>query len=240
MSSPSAIIVDTNSAETPLYEALLQRFGDTVVHRARLDLGDIRLEANDGALVIERKTWQDWSASICDGRYKEQKARFIGSKAEKDRLVYLIEGKLVGFDGYTRGMSNKSLNAAILKTQLRDGIPVVHSQNSLCSGQILGYMFEQFKARLLDPDASVAALGTAGSCKSRKRKNLDEPTALFRAMLAVIPGMSDAKAAFVAEKYPSFTTLFEVEEQILSKLPCGEKRCLGGSLAKRILKLSLA
>ena len=231
------MVVDTNVAETPLYDTLTTLNTSGQVRRERLDIGDIRLSASGGTLLLERKTWADWSASICDGRYKEQKARFIGSAQENVHLVYLLEGKLVGFDGATRGMSNKALNAAVLKTQLRDGIAVVRSPGTAESARIITYLYSQLVAGALSPAAATAALGVPGSVKKRKRENLEEPAAIFRAMLAVIPGMSDAKAEAVAGVYPSFTELLGASEQELANLACGAKRSLGGVLAKRILAL---
>ena len=50
-------------------------YGPTVVGRQRLDIGDVCLRTEGSTLLIERKTWDDWAASICDGRYKNQKSR---------------------------------------------------------------------------------------------------------------------------------------------------------------------
>ena len=239
-----SITVDTNAAETPLALALQERLlGRTTIARARLDLGDVRLATDELVMLVERKTWADWAASVRDGRYKEQKARFLGSLptgddegAPKTRLIYLLEGALVGFDGDQRGMSNRALNAAVLKTQLRDGITVLRTRDAAHSADSLAYLLEQMRAGGLDPRA--AKVGGAGGAKKRKRENLEEPAALFRAMLAVVPGMSDEKAAAVASEFPSFRALRRATVDTLKLVECGARaRKLGPAVAKRIVAL---
>jgi len=236
------VVVDTNAAETPLHDALLAQLGAHVVRRERLDLGDVALVAGGQRLLVERKTWNDWAASVVDGRYKEQKARFLGSEgaAEGCHLVYLIEGGLVGFDGKTHGISNKALNAAVLKTQMRDGIAVLRTRDGAHSAASVGYLAEQLAAGGLDP--ASARRVAAGSAKKRKRENLDEPAALYRAMLAVIPGMSDDKADAVATRYRSLRALRHASAADLAATKCGgphakKARALGPALAARIVGL---
>ena len=45
---PGSIVVDTNVGETPLYEALVQKFDAQTVTRQRLDVGDVVLTADTG------------------------------------------------------------------------------------------------------------------------------------------------------------------------------------------------
>lgn len=243
MSAPTLdVVVDTNAAETPLHDALVAKLGSRVVRRERLDLGDVALVAGTQRLLIERKTWNDWAASVVDGRYKEQKARFLGSEGaiEGCHLVYLLEGSLVGFEGKTHGISNKALNAAILKTQMRDGIAVLRTRDAMHSAESVGYLAEQLVAGGLDPASARSVM--AGSSKKRKRSNLDEPSALYRAMLAVIPGMSDDKADAVATRYQSLRALRHATVTVLASTKCGgphakKTRALGPALAGRIVAL---
>jgi ERCC4-type nuclease len=60
-----------------------------------LPLGDIII--NDGTedkIVIERKTINDLSASIKDGRYEEQSYRLNGLDMHNHNIIYLIEGNI--------------------------------------------------------------------------------------------------------------------------------------------------
>jgi ERCC4-type nuclease len=60
-----------------------------------LPLGDIIInDGNDEKLVIERKTINDLSASIIDGRYEEQSYRLNGLDLHNHNIIYLIEGNV--------------------------------------------------------------------------------------------------------------------------------------------------
>ena len=73
------VIVDTNSAEDDLHNALSQLLPR--ITRARLDYGDINIMTADGVeFAIERKaSLNDFVAGFHDGRYHEQKSRLMYS-----------------------------------------------------------------------------------------------------------------------------------------------------------------
>ena len=236
------IVVDANAAESFLYEALQEATlpQGTQLRRQRLDLGDVQIRLGDLNVLIERKTWSDWKQSITDGRYKEQKARFLGSCAQSTKLIYLIEGSLRRFDGKTDHMENKALNAAVIKTQLRDDIHVLRSCDAKDSADTLIYYAQQLAAGGLDP--ASAKKGVAGASYKRKRDNLEDPKDLSREMLTIIPGMSDEKARAVLDSYPSFRVLRKASVSDLAKVRCGggdgkAARQLGPAVAKRISAL---
>ena len=59
-----------------------------------LEIGDILIsdDAGNTLIIIERKKYADLSASIKDGRYKEQKERLLHSLSRNVRKIYLLEG----------------------------------------------------------------------------------------------------------------------------------------------------
>ena len=62
------------------------------VSNKTLDLGDlIFFKDDEPVLIIERKTINDFSSSIIDGRYREQKARLLKSNCN---IAYLVEGNV--------------------------------------------------------------------------------------------------------------------------------------------------
>ena len=257
------VTVDTNSNEDALETAIRAELearepGRWTFRRARLDLGDARVQyvAQGGvthSLLIERKHWPDWAASVQDGRYKEQKARWQrvavaeqqeGSD-ERSRFVYLIEGPTVspmgGLTRGERGISNAAVTAAALKTAVRDAIPVLRSAGPQDSGAVCAYLARAFvKGELHE---AAAARATAGVCvglapaaHKRKRANLEDPRALMGAMLGCVPGMSEARAAAVAERFPTARRLARGDEAELADVHCGQRR-LGGALAKAIKRV---
>ena len=59
----------------------------------QLDIGDIIFKKNNNIIfIIERKTISDFKSSICDKRYREQKARLLNSGIANNRIMYIIEG----------------------------------------------------------------------------------------------------------------------------------------------------
>ena len=261
----SSACVDTNAAEDTLYGALCAEFGKACgkgdggsggsggeVTRRRLDLGDVEFRRGDAVLLIERKSWSDWAASVQGGRYKEQKQRFLASRDEhpKDdvRYVYLIEGPLTPMSGATRGMQNNALNAAILMTQLRDGFQVVRVPSGGAS-EALVYMYKKFReGLLLGPGATqsgtrVVVGGSGSGGRARKRANLEEnPMAQRAAMLESIPGMSLDKAEALVAAFPSFPRLAEaagvpgrIGDVTYSRSGAAKARRIGNKLEERIV-----
>ena len=241
---PATIAVDTNAGEAGLHAALVQRFGESTVERRRLDVGDVMLTGDSGAVVlIERKTWADLAKSLTDGRYAEQKARLLscvargggawaeegdaseasGEEAEAagaarmpTRAVYIVEGALKGWAGAVGGsmgglskMKNARLEAAIVMTGVRDGVPVLRSKDAAHTAELVGYLYSKLREGALDGRGGVGGGGGGGYAsllKKRKRDNLSDETT-WRVMLAQVPGMSPTKAAAVAAAYPSLSAL---------------------------------
>ena len=240
------ITIDTNPGEDGVFSALTsppRAHLNGVVTRGRLDLGDVAITRDDGrTLLVERKTWLDWAASITDGRYKEQKARFLASADGKTRYIYIIEdAQNRPFDGTTRNMSNKALYAAILKTQLRDGIAVIHSLDPRDTANSIDYLHGQFIKGGLDAgvgEASVLERVGFGGAK-RKRDNLDDAQTLFQHMLSVVPGVSSTKARTLVNTYKNISALSHAStEDIANVRDTGVKsRRIGDSIAKRITAL---
>ena len=237
------IIVDTNAAETPLFDALKALMGtDACVVRQRLDIGDIELRSATGpvhVLVVERKKWSDMAASIQDGRYNEQKERFIGwrDSLEVDdgktaQMMYLIESASVpSFVGCTRGMSNKAIFAAILKTSMRDDLLVQYAADTQSAAAMLKYIYTELVGGGMHPASRKGV--AAGVSRKRKRENIATPEAQWRAMLSMVDGMSSSKAESVAAVYPTLKSMVKATAKELSDVPCGSRR-LGPALGKKL------
>lgn len=248
------LVVDTNAGENALHEGLVAALGPGVVRRERLDVADVHIHAPGGRrMLVERKTWPDLVSSLRDGRYREQKLRLLAEReraseaGERVDLVYLIEGRYVAlYTDKNAGTPNAQAHAALIKMAVRDGIAVVHSSSPEDSARLVHYMHatahkggaEGFDAEA--KAASVAASGYAGACKfTNKRKNAED--AGFQMMLATINGVSGAKAAAVAERYPTAAALVGAYagcgasegDKLLADIDVGGKR-LGPALSARI------
>ncbi|CRG94689.1 crossover junction endonuclease MUS81, putative [Plasmodium gallinaceum] len=80
--------------------------------------------------IIERKTLNDLSASIIDGRYEEQKYRLMRSK-EMYHIIYLIENCNNSYKNYMNSskISYETLTNAQYSTQLVSGFSILNSQS---------------------------------------------------------------------------------------------------------------
>lgn len=256
------ITVDTNSGETPMYAAISREMVranaagkmagiEFNVKRERLDLGDVCIEWTPKdkeeydkvppttRWLIERKTWSDWCASISDNRYREQKQRYITTSDENSRLIYLIEGSPVDNDGQTRGMQHSAANAALIKTQLRDGFSVLWSNGANHSGHIISYLALTLTRGGFTPSSKGSQLivGADKSKCKRKRDNLvNSVDETFCATLTMIPSVSDARARAIQAAFPRPRDLMGATESEISRIVCG-KQSVGPVVAKRIKQL---
>ena len=251
----ATVTIDTNSSEDFLFDYMKGHYNGTIegqveVFRNRLDVADARIaSANGVTLFVERKTWADWCASLCDGRYREQKKRFLLSRKSNEVFVYVIEGSNVSrWDGRTRGMSNKAANAAVLKTQLRDGIPVIRSCDKHDTENVVAYLSDQVIQGTLRLESTFAAQSAhtntdervshevGSSCQRRKRKNLeDDPRRAAVEMLSSVAGVGARVASDVLDEAGSVRSLARMESSSIAEIKCGSKgRRLGSKVAERI------
>ena len=233
------ITVDTNAAEDAVFAALQVKSSDVntpiiELRRERLDVGDVWICDNRdehlGGIVLERKTWSDFGASICDGRLHEQKARMIDPKVH---YAYVIEGGTVEhWDGFYRGsMRQKCMWAAIVKMQMRDGFCVFHTNSSKDTAALALYLAQQIREDGFTGNKKLREV--VAGVQKRKRDNLSDPINVLLAMLTIIPGMSPVKADVVIKAFPTVAGLMEASNVEIATLSCGS-RTIGPKLAQAI------
>ena len=104
-----------------------------------LDLGDLIFFKNDDPiLIVERKTISDLSASIFDGRYREQKQRLFKSNCE---FIYLIEGVI----GNHKHKSN--LIGSMCNLLFRDNIKVIRTNDVKESVSYIEKLVKKFQKK---------------------------------------------------------------------------------------------
>lgn len=140
-------------------------------------------------LVIERKTLDDLSSSIIDGRYNEQKIRLKDSGCI---CMYIIEG----ITKNTKGLPMTSLYSSILHTLMRDKFYVYRSTSVEETCYILHKLSNEFPYEDLELDP-------LNMVKKSARKNKD----CYIEMLSCIHGISPKLAQSIKNKYPTLTDL---------------------------------
>ncbi len=110
--------------------------------------GDFSIEVNDSIIaVIERKTIQDLTASIKDGRYHNQKINLLAS-FDANSIYYLIEGIFdynEDLDISINGISKKAIISSIINTMVRDNIKIIFTKNVNDTYNFIFAMFNRIK-----------------------------------------------------------------------------------------------
>lgn len=217
-----------------------------------LDIGDIQLVSqsdNSIQYIIERKSISDLYSSINDGRYREQKARLLGS-VSKNRVAYIIEGNILDTTLKLGALQRKIVQAAIVNMSLRDKITVYRTVNSVETGMYVELIYKKVSE---NPDWLVSQVNESNSeatdsqsynhlVKTVKKENMT-PLICQKVQLAQIPGVSHSMADKVLDNYKSIPHLIEqynliesVDEKrkLLQNIQVSEKRKLGKVLSARI------
>ena len=107
-----------------------KKFQDISLVTHNLPIGDILISGNEPGndIVIERKSISDLSASIKDGRYKEQSLRLSSSNYHSHNIIYVIEGSWnSGFFGST--LDKDTLYGSVVSMMLLKGFSVFKTEN---------------------------------------------------------------------------------------------------------------
>ncbi len=213
------------------------------IEETNLDIGDIQFYKDDSILIIiERKTLSDLSASIKDGRYKEQKQRLLYAIDHKIRKIYFIEGENMN-DFH---LQHSVFDGVMLSNVIRDKIMIYRTKNIEDTYITLKRIYENLP-KWLNENWDIDALETIeySGIKSIKKENVTYEVA-FKAMISTIPGISNSISSVLYEKFESIEKMIkEIKNngddwvsrmKNLSDIQFGaNKKRIGESIAKKIL-----
>lgn len=169
-----------------------------------LDIGDIQICSDEKILVIiERKTYDDLSTSIKDGRYKEQKNRILNSISSNVRKIYLLEGNKKDFT-----LSQNILESTIINTIMRDNIHIFISKNIDDTIKFINNILkniDKYKETIITNQSSIETNTTL--IHTIKKNNMTSETCFIN-MLNGIPGISKKTASVFILKFKSINGLF--------------------------------
>lgn len=182
--------------------SLLDKFKNVSIVQKQLDVGDFIIENDFGRIVIERKTRDDLSASITDGRYKEQKNRLHLCKESGNIIVYIIEGS---HKTSHKGVPESTVTSAIISCVLKDKFFILPSYNL------------QDTAFILQTIASKSSSSSSSIITPSFQKKSFSNT--YINILSCIPGVSSTIAQII---YSHFNTL----ENLMNELKENGKNAL--------------
>jgi ERCC4-type nuclease len=185
-------------------------------------------------LAIERKTVKDLSASITDGRFREQKARLLDSIQDNAKIVYLIEGSkrsLVQNNTKTQ----KMIDGSIINLLFRHQYKVLFTESEQDTINMLSLLYKK-----LSDDDFISFRDKSNDMKSLLSKKDKIKNNMCAMQLSVIPGVSYKTAETIASIYPTLNVLVEAfnstdtPETLLENILLNNKRKLGKALASKI------
>lgn len=180
---------------------LLEKTNDLKFIKENLDIGDFQFLDNENnlKLVIERKTLNDLSKSIKDGRYKEQKNRLLHSIDSNTRKIYIIEGS----DKRKFELPIKVYEGMIINTIIRDNI---HIYNTKDVDDTIKFLKDTY-SKISKLELEVNKENNNVFLSTVKKKNLNNKTCLIN-MLNGIPGVSSKIAECFLEDFQNIFSFF--------------------------------
>lgn len=197
-------IIDTRENE------IKKHFESKNIKIEQLDLGDFIFKyKNEIVLIIERKTIKDLSASIKDGRHREQKQRLLNCGINLDCVYYIIEGS---YEKNCYLLPKNTLISSIINTMLRDKIKVFRTVNV----KDTIFHLEQIYNKLSSDPNKYLSKNTSDYCASLKIKKKENLTNIvcYKLQLSQIPGVSTNIASCISEHYKSMFDLFHNYEKL--------------------------
>lgn len=206
------IVVDYR--EKALLDAFHQYHETANVEAKNLEVADILIENEAGSkILIERKTLKDLSASIRDGRYREQAERLTKSCDVREHVFYLIEGSTTAYSKtnskYTLPMATLVSAMFTLSTEFRFSL---YRTNDV-----------RESAEWISCVASKFNKGSAGTSNPSQRHLLKKSDEITRdnvesIMIAQVPGISIRSASQIIEQAGSLQQLLTIIKESPDRL----------------------
>lgn len=164
------------------------------------DIEENKLESNSSpiTIVIERKRFTDLKASLADGRYHEQKSRYL--RLPKGTVFYILEDD----DNRFEQLNYQQFIGMYVNTMLRDQIPVFISRSLEETARILMKIRDAVQEFGIDYRDKIPTCGLEDSQIKKKRNSGRD---VYLAHLTCFSGINKKKAESIARHYPSMSDL---------------------------------
>jgi ERCC4-type nuclease len=214
----------------------------------QLPVGDIWIglsgeEVGRGGVVAERKTTDDFEASILDGRYREQRTRLTTyCQQQGARPLYIIEGMM---DRLWGKLTAETMQKYLNRLMLRYGVAVIHTDSVGDTAKVCKLLATQIAA---DPavfqQTDPAAVSYTSTVSVTKKGNKEDPRNFASCALQGCPGVSAAIAEAVLTAFGgSLKGVLDADEAALAAVTIGgggaaaKQRRVGPAVAKRLFNL---
>lgn len=187
------IIVDTREKQSLVYSYLASRNAN--VKFEKLDIGDYLI----GDMIIERKTFSDFQASIIDKRLLSQ----LSEMKKYPKSLLLIEGFL--FDYSSSRIHENAIRGMFMSVCLDFNIPVIFSENEEDSAKFLMVI-----AKRLDKEKRDVPLRIKKSEMSFNDQK--------QFILEGFPGIGPTTAKSLIDSFKTLQNIFSAEKKELEKI----------------------
>ena len=238
----STLIVDVR--EHALHDVLSQPH-----EMKQLHVGDIHIGNSDKpALVLERKTFADFEASILDKRYREQRGRLLAFGSETGaRVGYILEGNSQGIQTIGESLFVKAATAkprishtAIMKMvarlMYRHGIPVFRTLSVADTADLVQNLHQQWIDDNEVFNTDTSAQRATDGIQVIKKNNAEDPKIFGISMLCLVTGVSPRIAEAWLTACGSAGLVISAPMKTLADIKVGTRR-VGDAVATRAVNM---
>ncbi len=245
MASPTLIV---DYREHSLHDAL------KVQHEMKqLHVGDIHIgDAAKPALILERKTFADFEASIMDKRYREQRGRLLAFGAETGaRIGYILEGmpaaqqqQRIGDSLFVKAapaaagprLSETAIMKIVSRLMYRHGIPVFRTLSVEGTAQLVEGLWSQWTEDNAVFQVETAPQRATDGIQVVKKNNSEDPLLFGVSMLCLVTGVSPRIAEAWLTTFGSAGAVMRADTKALADVKVGSRR-VGDAVAGRAVLL---
>ena len=213
-----------------------------------IPLGDIIIydDNNTEKLIIERKTLLDLAASIRDGRYTEQGFRLQQCSMHNHNIIYLIEGDLRYYKPFKSNIDKKALLSSMVSINYFKGFSLFRTITLTETAEWLLQLTRKLHKESSSPSFYEKTItetpsenteiindnteSVYSSVMKRVKKENINPDNIGEIMLSQIPGVSNASAIAIMNKYSTI-------QNLIQKLATDDKALINISISDKSGKL---
>jgi ERCC4-type nuclease len=175
----------------------IEKRSDWTIEYENLPHGDFQFWIHDQVrFVMERKSLSDLTASIKDGRYKNQKMVLLQSGYSPSQLYYIIEGTWKRWSDSTGDSSMQK--GAVINTLLRDKMGIFTTKSEEDTVDLL---YEIYTRIVKQPSQYIEDIEPVRQVTVMTQQDKITPSICFRNMLCQIPGISQVTAEGLCKEF---------------------------------------
>tara|TARA_Y100000389_G_scaffold60022_1_gene56117 strand:- start:6367 stop:7119 length:753 start_codon:yes stop_codon:yes gene_type:complete len=232
------MLIEIDFREKQLIEILKKHkmpHSSIVWESANLPVGDVCITRGDSLkLYVERKTLEDLSASIKDGRYSDQSCRLSEAATSPELVFYLIEGNWNKYSAnqHQHQLPLTTLMSALFSISTNKKFSTHYTQSCEESIEWLICVADKFRRTQYNVAAAPVKV------QAQRRSDIINPSNVEEIMLSQVPGISVGTAAAILEQCGGLANTLSIvrsDPSSLAKICLKDKNGKGRKLPKNVI-----